>query len=145
MEAAITRPPVAATEGGSNTASEALTYLPMVVLGGVAFLLVFLTLLGNRTLGPKRATPAKVSSYECGEKATPGARGPIDVQYYMFVLTFLVFDVEAMFLIPFALKFKDTSLIGTAAIVAIAIFVGLILVGYLYEIKKKLLAWRALE
>ena len=60
----------------------------------------------------------------------------------MYILTFLVFDVEAMFLIPFALKFRA---LGWGPILAIAVFVGLILVGFLYEIKKKLLAWRALE
>lgn len=115
----------------------------MVILGGVAFLLVFLTLVGNKFLGPKRAGMNKVSSYECGEKATPGARGPIDVQYYMFVLTFLIFDVEAMFLLPFALKFRSNA-VGLGAIVAVGIFVGLILVGYVYELRKKLLNWRAL-
>src|SRR5688572_10213546 len=79
-------------KGGSNTASEALTYLPMAILALVAFLLVFVTLVGNKFLGPKKGSINKLTSYECGEKATPGARGPIDVQYYMFVLTFLVFD-----------------------------------------------------
>ena len=133
---------MAATEGGSNTASEALLYLPMVILGAVAFLLVLATLVGNKFLGPKKANPNKVSTYECGELATPGARGPIDVQYYMYILTFLIFDVEAMFLIPFAIKFKT---LGWGPIVAIGIFVGLILVGFVYEIKKKLLAWRVLE
>jgi NADH-quinone oxidoreductase subunit A len=93
-------------------------------------------------LGPKRGSVNKLTSYECGEKATPGARGPIDVQYYMFILTFLVFDVEAMFLIPFALHFKT---LGPGPIVAVAVFVGLILVGYVYEIRKKLLTWRTLE
>lgn len=123
-------------------ASEALSYLPMAILGLVAFALVLVTLLGNKTLGPKRGSVNKLTTYECGEKATPGARGPIDVQYYMFVLTFLVFDVEAMFLIPFALKFKE---LGTGPIIAISMFVGLILVGYVYEIRKKLLTWRTLE
>jgi NADH-quinone oxidoreductase subunit A len=123
-------------------ASEALSYLPMAILGLVAFALVLVTLIGNKTLGPKRGSVNKLTTYECGEKATPGARGPIDVQYYMFVLTFLVFDVEAMFLIPFALKFRELS---TGAIVATAMFVGLILVGYVYEIRKKLLTWRTLE
>ena len=108
----------------------------------MAFLLVLVTLIGNKVLGPKRGSVNKLTSYECGEKATPGARGPIDVQYYMFILTFLVFDVEAMFLIPFALKFKT---LGTGPIVAIGLFVGLILVGYVYEIRKKLLSWRTLE
>jgi NADH-quinone oxidoreductase subunit A len=123
-------------------ATEAISYLPMAILAGVAFLLVFVTLVGNKFLGPKRASVNKLTSYECGEKATPGARGPIDVQYYMFVLTFLVFDVEAMFLIPFALKFKE---LGAGPIVAITLFVSLILIGFVWEIKKKLLSWRALE
>jgi len=114
----------------------------MAILGVVAFLLVFVTLLGNKFLGPKRGNVGKLSSYECGEKATPGARGPIDVQYYMYVLTFLVFDVEAMFLVPFALRFKS---LGWGPIVAVGLFVALILVGFLWEIKKKLLGWRALE
>lgn len=123
-------------------ATDALDYLPMAILGGVAFLLVFVTLLGNKFLGPKRGSAAKLASYECGEKATPGARGPIDVQYYMYILTFLVFDVEAMFLIPFALRFKE---LGWGPIVAMAVFVTLILIGFLWEVRKKLLAWRALE
>jgi NADH-quinone oxidoreductase subunit A len=123
-------------------ASEVLAYLPMAILAVVAFLLVFVTLVGNKFLGPKRGSVAKLTNYECGEKATPGARGPIDVQYYMYVLTFLIFDVEAMFLIPFAIKFKT---LGWGPIVAIGVFVALILVGFLWEIKKKLLNWRALE
>ena len=143
MPTPISGPPVGAFEGGlSSPVSGALDYLPMAILGAVAFLLVFVTLLGHKMLGPKKGSVHKLTSYECGEKATPGARGPIDVQYYMFILTFLVFDVEAMFLIPFALKFKA---LGWGPIVATGLFVGLILVGYLYEIKKKLLSWRTLE
>lgn len=138
----LSHPTLAATEGGSNTASEALTYLPLVVLGVVAFLLVLATLVGNKFLGPKRANPSKVSSYECGELATPGARGPIDVQYYMYILTFLIFDVEAMFLIPFAIRFKE---LGWGPVIAMSIFVTLILIGFIYEIRKRLLGWRVLE
>lgn len=123
-------------------ATDALNYLPMVILGIVAFLLVFLTLVGNKFLGPKRGSVTKLSNYECGEKATPGARGPIDVQYYMYILTFLVFDVEAMFLIPFVLKFRS---LPNWQLFAMALFVTLILVGFLWEVKKKLLSWRALE
>ena len=126
-------------------ASEAAAYVPLAVLIGVAMLLVLLTLLGNKFMGPKRASVGKVTNYECGEQATPGARGPIDVQYYMYVLTFLIFDVEAMFLIPFALRFKDLDLVTGGVILAAAIFVGLILVGYWYELRKRLLSWRALE
>lgn len=122
--------------------SVASEYVPLAILGGVSLLLVFVTLLGNKFIGPKRASVTKLTNYECGEKTTPGARGPIDVQYYMYLLTFLIFDVEAMFLIPFALHFKQ---LGVGPILAISFFVTLILVGYLYEIRKKLLTWRALE
>lgn len=121
----------------------AAEYLPLVILGVVSFLLVFVTLMGNKFMGPKRASVTKLTSYECGERATPGARGPIDVQYYMFILTFLIFDVEAMFLIPFALRFKTG--LGWGPIIAITMFVGLILIGYWYELRKKLLTWRSLE
>lgn len=123
-------------------AEELLSYLPLVVLAGVAFLLVFVTLLGNKFIGPKRASAAKLTNYECGEQATPGARGPIDIQYYMFILTFLVFDVEAMFLIPLAIEFKSIAL---GPILAATVFVGLILIGYAWELRKRLLGWRHVE
>lgn len=119
----------------------ALTYLPLAVLAVVAFLLVFVTLLGNKFMGPKRGSIAKLTNYECGELATPGARGPIDVQYYMYILTFLVFDVEAMFMIPFAIQFKE---LAVGPIVAMVVFTALILIGYYYELQKKLLSWRTL-
>ncbi len=121
--------------------SVALEYLPLAILGVVAFLLVFVTLLGNKFMGPKRASVTKLTPYECGEKQLAGARGPIDVQYYMYILTFLIFDVEVMFLIPFALRFKELS---AGPIVAVTFFVGLILVGYAYELRKKLLTWRTI-
>ena len=105
----------------------------------VAYGLVFVTLLGNKFMGPKRASVTKLTPYECGEQQMPGARGPIDVQYYMYILTFLIFDVEVMFLIPFALRFKELS---WGPIVAITMFVALILIGYWYELRKKLLTWR---
>lgn len=120
---------------------EPTAYWPLVVLAFTGTLLVFVTLLANKLLGPKRASVGKVTNYECGEKATPGARGPIDVQYYMYILTFLVFDVEAMFLIPFAIKFRD---VGMDVIVATVFFVALILIGYVWELRKKLLSWRTL-
>ncbi len=123
-------------------ASVASEYVPLAILGVVAFLLVFVTLLGNKFVGPSKGSVNKLTNYECGEKATPGARGPIDVQYYMYILTFLIFDVEVMFLIPFALKFTD---LGWGPIIAISVFVGLILVGYFYELRKKLLSWRPLD
>lgn len=122
-------------------ADEALQYLPIVVLGAVAFLLVFVTLLGNKFLGPQRANVGKLTNYECGEQATPGARGPIDIQYYMYILTFLIFDVEAMFLIPFVIEFRELAI---GPVVAVVAFTALILIGYYWELKKKLLSWRVL-
>ena len=126
---------------GLYMADGPIAFLPLLVLGVVGITLVFVTLLANRFFAPKRGSVGKLTNYECGELATPGARGPIDVQYYMYILTFLIFDVEVMFLIPFALQFKT---IGMDVIVATIFFVALILVGYFYELRKKLLTWRTL-
>lgn len=123
-------------------ADVAAEYVPLAILGVVSFLLVLVTLLGNKFMGPNRASVNKLTNYECGEKATPGARGPIDIQYYMYILTFLIFDVEVMFLVPFALRFKGLE---WGPIIAITVFVGLILIGYFYELRKKLLNWRPLD
>jgi NADH-quinone oxidoreductase subunit A len=59
----------------------------------------------------------------------------------MYILTFLVFDVEAMFLIPFVIKFRELAI---GPVVAAVVFTGLILIGYYWELKKKLLSWRVL-
>ena len=115
-----------------------LAYLPILILGIIAMTLVFATLFLAKMMGPSNPNPRKESTYECGEIALGSGRGPVEVQYYMYILVFLIIDIEAVFLIPFAVRFAD---LGNAAIVEMAIFVGLLFVGWLYALKKGALNW----
>ncbi len=115
-----------------------LGYLPIAILGIIALTLVFATLFGARMMGPRNPNPRKESTYECGEIALGSGRGPIEIQYYMYILVFLIIDIEAIFLIPFAVAYAD---LGTAAIWEMAIFVALLFVGWLYALKKGALNW----
>jgi NADH-quinone oxidoreductase subunit A len=115
-----------------------LKYLPVLILGAIAALLVFATLFLAKVMGPKNPNARKESTYECGEIALGSGRGPLEIQYYMYILVFLVLDIEAVFLIPFAVRFAH---LGPAAIVEMVLFVGLLFVGWLYAVKKGALEW----
>jgi NADH-quinone oxidoreductase subunit A len=115
-----------------------LGYLPILILGIIAMTLVFATLLLAKMMAPRNPNARKESTYECGEIAMGSGRGPVEVQYYMYILVFLIIDIEAIFLIPFAVRFAD---LGPAAIWEMAIFVGLLFIGWLYALKKGALNW----
>lgn len=115
------------------------TYLPVLIMTLLGIVTVAVAVSISRLVTPFRATREKLTAYECGEEPVGGGRGPVDVQYYLYVLVFLVLDIEAVFLVPFALNF--TSL-GTTAVVEMVVFVGLLLIGWLYAINKGALQWQ---
>jgi len=115
------------------------SYLPIGVLVVLSIIIAFLVLNINRILGaPNNPNPLKLSTYESGEVPVGNARANIDVQYYLYVLIFLVIDVEAAFLVLFALAFDSLTLWH---ILAMVLFTVLILDGWLYAWKKGALAW----
>jgi NADH:ubiquinone oxidoreductase subunit 3 (subunit A) len=113
-------------------------YLPVLIQLVLGFVIVWVTLSLTKLVAPKDRTAGKVSTYESGEVPVGSARGPIDVQYYMYVIVFLVIDIEAVFLIPFVLQFRE---LGGVAIVEMVIFVGLLLLGWVYAWKKGAFTW----
>jgi NADH-quinone oxidoreductase subunit A len=115
-------------------------YLPVLIQLILGFIIVFVTLQLTRLVAPRTRIPGKFSTYESGEVPVGNARGPIDVQYYMYVIVFLVIDIEAVFLVPWAIRFRS---LGGAGLVEMAIFVGLLLVGWLYAWKKGALQWQS--
>lgn len=115
------------------------TYAPVFILLLLAFVIVWATLSLTKLVAPKKLTPGKVSTYESGEVALGSSRGPIDVQYYLYVLVFLVIDVEAAFLIPMALEYVK---LDTGQLVAAAVFFVLVLEGWIYAWKKGALSWQ---
>jgi NADH-quinone oxidoreductase subunit A len=114
-------------------------YLPVLLMTGIGVLVVTVAIALNRFITPSRPSREKLTAYECGEEPVGGGRGPVDIQYYLYVLVFLILDIEAAFLIPFVVDFASLNL---KAIATIAVFVFLLLDGWLYAIKKGALEWQ---
>ena len=113
-------------------------YLPILLFLFVAVVIAVALLVIGWLLGPKRSSAEKLSPYECGFEAFEDARMRFDVRYYLVAILFIIFDLEIAFLFPWAVVFKD---IGLTAIVAMAIFLGILVIGFIYEWKKGALEW----
>ena len=88
--------------------------------------------------GPRRPDAEKLSSYECGFEAFSDSRMKFDVRYYLVAILFIVFDLEIAFLFPWAVALKG---IGVVGLVAMALFLAILVVGFVYEWKKGALEW----
>jgi len=108
--------------------------LVVVIAGGMAVLLTFASWL----LGPKRMTAVKGASFECGSESSGTARQRFSVKFYVVALLFIVFDVEAVFLYPWAILFKELSWYGLATM---GVFVFTLAMGLVYVWKKGALEW----
>ncbi len=103
---------------------------------GVAF--IFIGLWAAWLLRPNLPNPGKQSIYECGERPFGDSRLRFRVRYYIFALIFVIFDVEAVFLYPWAVIFRSLGVPGLAEVL---IFLGVLVVGLIYAWKKKVLQW----
>jgi NADH-quinone oxidoreductase subunit A len=113
-------------------------YLPILVFLVVAALLGVVMLALGSLAGPRRPDQAKDSAYECGFEAFEDARMKFDVRYYLVAILFIVFDLEIAFLFPWAVSLSSTGLLG---LFAMALFLALLTVGFIYEWKKGALEW----
>jgi len=111
------------------------------------FVLVAITLFIGRLLAPKNPTAEKLTSYECGEEPTGSAWLPFNPRFYVIALIFLLFDVEMVFIIPWATIFGNHQLIaadarwGRLTLVEMFVFVGILILGLVYVWIKKDLDW----
>jgi NADH-quinone oxidoreductase subunit A len=119
-----------------------LNYLPilifLVIATGLALLLLVLGSGLGRLSVRERNDPAKLSPYECGFEAFEDSRMKFDVRYYLVAILFIVFDLEIAFLFPWAVALGKLGLFGLGAM---AIFLGILVVGFIYEWKKGALEW----
>lgn len=113
-------------------------YLPILLFLIVATGIGIALLVIGWALGPKRPSAEKLSPYECGFEAFEDARTQFDVRYYLVAILFIIFDLEIAFLFPWAVVFQD---IGAPAIAAMAVFLGILVIGFIYEWKKGALEW----
>lgn len=91
-----------------------------------------------RLIAPRKPGKEKLSSYECGVETSGDAWVQFRVQYYLFAILFVVFDVEALFLFPWAVVFRE---MGMAGLAAMAIFLGILALGLAYAWQEGVLEW----
>ena len=113
-------------------------YVTIGIFGVVAGALVLVTLTIARLLRPKLPTTAKLTTYESGIDPIGTGWQQANVRYYVFALLFVIFDVEAVFLFPWAIVFER---LGTQAFVEMLIFIVILALALLYAVKKKVLEW----
>jgi len=110
----------------------------LVLVGAVSFAIGAIAL--SSLLTPRRPNPIKQEPYECGIPILAPARIQISVKYYLLALLFLLFDVETMFILVWAIVFRDPAL-RIRSLVEMAVFIGILLVGYAYAWRKGALKW----
>lgn len=123
-------------------ASVAAGYLPILLFLGVALALssafVFLPMLVGRLTGTHKPNPEKLAEYECGFPAFEDSRAQFDVRFYLIAILFIIFDLEAAFLYPWAVSL---GAIGFAGWLSMMVFLVELTIGYIYAWKKGALEW----
>ncbi|WP_279390776.1 NADH-quinone oxidoreductase subunit A [Alkalihalobacillus sp. LMS39] len=113
-------------------------YLVVAVFVILGILLPLVALTAGRVLRPHKPTEEKYTTYESGVEPTGGSWVQFNVRYYMFALLFVLFDVETVFLYPWAVAYDD---LGIFALIEMVIFMVMLFIGLLYAWKKKVLTW----
>lgn len=115
-----------------------IEYLPILFMFVVAAGFVGLTMFITHKLGPLRKTKVKLESFECGIESKGNARMPLHIKYFLVAILFVLFDVEVIFMYPWAVNFKELGIVGFLEMI---LFIALLLVGFFYIIKKGALKW----
>ena len=113
-------------------------YLPILLFILVGLALGGVMIAAGAVLGPHRPDEDKLSPYECGFEAFEDSRMKFDVRYYLVAILFIIFDLEIAFLFPWAVVLGDLGLFG---FLAMMVFLGLLVIGFIYEWKKGALEW----
>ncbi|MDF2448941.1 MAG: NADH-quinone oxidoreductase subunit [Bacteroidota bacterium] len=121
-----------------SAASSPLDYLPILLMFIVALGFVVTTMLASHWLGPKRKTKIKLESFECGIESEGNARMPFAIKYFLVAILFVLFDIEVIFMYPWAVNFKHLGMLG---VIEVFTFIILLLVGFYYMLSKKALKW----
>ena len=115
-------------------------YIPIIIQALVAIGFVAISLLGAHFLGPKQqdSTVNKNKSFECGIESECDARTPFSIRYFLTAVLFVLFDIEIVFFYPYAVNFREFGLEG---FLAVATFVGIFFLGFIYVLKRGALDW----
>lgn len=119
-----------------------LDYLPVFIVFGVAIVFAAATVFSSEIFGPKRPTAEKLSTYESGMKPVGTTSERISIKYYLIAMFFIIFDLEVVFVYPWAVQFKKLfNEAGISVFISMFIFLVVIELGYLYAYKKGGFKW----
>lgn len=121
-----------------NSTSAPIDYLPIVLMLMVAIGFVVTTMIASHWLGPKRKTKIKLDTFECGIESEGNARMPFAIKYFLVAILFVLFDIEVIFMYPWAVNFKELGMVG---VIEVFSFIILLLIGFYYMLSKKALKW----
>ena len=124
---------------------ELIDYLPILLMFIVAFVFAAGNILLSQLVGQHKPTRTKLMPYECGKDPVGSARERFSVKFYLIAMIFILFDIELIFLMPWAVVFRPLAAAGgglrNVIFVEMMLFIALLLVGYVYVWKKGLFEW----
>ncbi|MGA2273194.1 MAG: NADH-quinone oxidoreductase subunit A [Bryobacteraceae bacterium] len=113
-------------------------YLPILIFLAVAIAFPVVAIGAAKLLRPSAPSVAKLEAYECGIRAASDSRGRYTVRFYIIAILFVIFDVETIFLYPWAVRYGSLGWFGVAEV---AVFLAILVVGYIWAYKKGALEW----
>lgn len=113
-------------------------YLPILILAGVALVIAVLLMSLSRLLGPFRPNTNKLDPYESGMDPVGDVRSRYSVSFYLVAMEFIVFDIEVVFLYPWAVRYLE---FGPGTLAAMVVFIIILFIGLLYTLKKETVDW----
>jgi len=118
--------------------ADLIQYVPIVLMFLVAAGFVSVTMLATHMLGPKRNTKIKLEPFESGIEPRGNARVPFNIKYFLVAILFVLFDIEVIFMYPWAVNFKELKMEG---FLEMLVFITALLIGFFYVKKKGALTW----
>ncbi|HLR31078.1 MAG TPA: NADH-quinone oxidoreductase subunit A [Fodinibius sp.] len=113
-------------------------YLPILILGGIAFILAILLMILSKVLGPSRPNKIKLQPYESGMDPVGDAGDRYSISFYLVAMEFIVFDLEVVFVYPWAVRYLEH---GLGTLIAMVIFIIILFIGLIYTVKVGTLDW----
>lgn len=114
------------------------TYLPVLIMMLISVGFIVTTMVATHVLGPDKKSKIKLDAFECGIESQGNARTPFSIKYFLVAVLFVLFDVEVIFMYPWAVNFKKLGLFGLAEMFT---FIAIFLIGFFYIVRKGALDW----
>jgi len=118
--------------------SAPVDYLPIAMMFLVAIGFVLATMVSTHLLGPSHKSKVKLETFECGVESKGNSRSPFSIKYFLIAILFVLFDVEVIFMYPWAVNFRE---MGVKGLLEMFLFMGILILGLIYIIRKGALKW----